>query len=190
MTIEFKPEAGEQIIWSGRPIAFWLAIRRTAQPLLMAFTFVMVFFVYLHEMRQPAPRINPDLQKTMITGQIIFATMAGAFSIFAVATAILFWQRAYRTTYHLTNRRAVIDTAGPIPRRLSVPLEHVRFIDLRSNFLGPGDLIFAEISRFSIDGWGKRGEGFIAISEPAKVERLARDAIEETLTTRTRGPWQ
>jgi hypothetical protein len=100
------------------------------------------------------------------------------------------WQRAYRTTYHLTNRRVVIDTAGPVPRRTSIPLEHLRLIDLRSNFIGPGDLVFAEVTGFGINGWGKRGEGFVATPEAVHVERLVRNAIDNTFTTRERGPWQ
>jgi len=71
-----------------------------------------------------------------------------------------------------------------------MPLEHLRFNELRGGFLGPSDIIFNETMRFSLDGWGVRGEGFIAIPEAIRVERLVRDAIEQTFATRSRSPWQ
>jgi hypothetical protein len=104
--------------------------------------------------------------------------------------ALWFWWRAFRTTYLLTDRRVVINTPGPIARRTSVPLEHVRLIEFRSKLFGPGDLIFSETQHLTFYGWGPRADGFIAIPDARQVERLVRDAIEQTFATRTRGPWQ
>jgi hypothetical protein len=190
MTNEVELDAGENMIWSGRPIAPWLAVRRAAPPLLVAIVLMTMCAIYWYELNYAAPRSDPKLQSMMVVGQIVFGTLAAALSAFSIAAALWMWQRAYRTTYHLTNRRVVIDTAGPFPRRTSIPLEHLRFIDLRSSFFGPSDLIFAEANHFSINGWGKRGEGFIATPEATHVERLVRGAIEQTFATRTRGPWQ
>ena len=116
--------------------------------------------------------------------------MATIFSFYGLLAVLWLWLRAFRTTYMLTNRRVVIDTAGLLPRRTSMPLEHIRFVEFRSKFFGPGDVVFDETWRPSLDGWGRRGEGFIAVPDAARVENQVRDAIEQTFATRTRGPWQ
>jgi hypothetical protein len=157
---------------------------------LVAIVLMTMCVIYWYELNYAASRSGSKLQNMMVVGQIFMGTLAAVLSAFSIAAALWLRQRAYRTSYYLTNRRVVIDTAGPIPRRTSIPLEHLRFIELRSRLLGPSDLIFNETRRFSIDGWGVRGEGFIAIPEATRVERLVLDAIEQTFATRSRSPWQ
>jgi hypothetical protein len=191
MTTEaLQLDPGEQLLWSGRPVPMWFAMRRAWRPLLMAIVFLALFVVYLVELNRVPPRIDPILDHVTMVGQIVFAIVTGLLSFCSVLAALWMWQRAYRTTYYLTNRRVVIDIASLIARRTSMPLEHLRFIELQSRLLGPSDLIFSESWRFNLVGWGLRGEGFIAILEASRVEGLVRAAIDQTFTMRTRGPWQ
>src|SRR5262249_29145383 len=141
-----------------------------------------------HRRLPPLPGYPRDFPPAMLVRTV--QQIAGAFGLFALLAVLWFCLRAYRTSYQLTNRRVVIETASPVARRLSIPLEHLRHIELRSRWLGPSDIVFSEARNFSLEGWGPRGEGFMAIADAERVEGLVRAAIEQTFSTRTRGPWQ
>jgi hypothetical protein len=183
-------DPGEQLIWSGKPKPVWFAMRMASRPLLAGIGFLVLFVIYSSDVNRGISQIDPKIVQVTIVARIVFAIIAGVLSSISVIAALWMWLRAHRTTYQLTNRRAVIDTRGPIPRRISIPLEHLRFVELRSRFFGPSDLIFSETRGFSPDGWGPRGQGFIAITDANQVESLVRTAIDQTFVTRTRGPWQ
>jgi hypothetical protein len=175
-------DPGEESIWSGRPSAVWYACRRAGLAFLIgSLALINALAFILASNRLPAeadPKFAPQLKMTAIIG------------LGCILAVVWSWLRASRTIYLLTNRRVVIDTAGPISRRTSIPLEHVRFIELRSMLFGPSDLIFIERRRAGFDGWRLRGDGFIAIPDTIRVEELVRRAIDQTFVTRARGPWQ
>jgi hypothetical protein len=179
-------DSGEQVIWSGKPNAAWYAFRRLNSHGLSSFAFfmftILLFTSLFTLLAKPAGAPAPPDPTTVKFGVAL---------AFLCLTAIV-WLCVCgsRTQYLLTNRRLVIDTLRPSAKRISVPLEHVRFIELRSGLFGPGDLIFHETSQRVFGGWGFRNEGFIAIREAKQVERLLREAIDQTFTARTRGPWQ
>ena len=75
------------------------------------------------------------------------------------------------------------------PDLIFISREHLDRLS-QERLSGPADLVFNETRRFSLDGWGLRGEGFIAIADAKHVEGLVRMAIEKTFATRMRGPWQ
>ena len=183
-------DPGEVLLWSDRPKAIWLALRKARQPLLLAILFlVFSSALFVEHGRLPPFPADPKNFHPAIFARTL-QEMAGVFGLFGLLAASWFCLRAYRTSYQLTNRRVVIDTASPVPRRLSIPLEHLRFVELRSRLLGPSDIVFSEARNISLDGWGPRGVGFIAIADAERVEGLVRAAIEQTFSTRTRGPWQ
>jgi hypothetical protein len=183
-------DPGEVLLWSDRPKTMWLAFRKARQPLLLAIFFLLFASALFGEHRRlpPLPGYPRDFPPAMLVRTL--QQMAGLFGLFGLLAGLWFCLRAYRTSYQLTNRRVVIDTASPVARRLSIPLEHLRYIELRSRWLGPSDIVFSEARNFSLEGWGPRGEGFIAIADAERVEGLVRAAIEQTFSTRTRGPWQ
>ena len=180
-------DPGEVLLWTDRPKAMWLALRKARQPLLLAI-FLLLFLFTEHGRLPPLPGGPRNFPPAMFVRTV--QLMAGAFGLFALLAGLWVCLRAYRTSYQLTNRRVVIDTASPVARRLSIPLEHLRYIELRSRWLGPSDIVFSEARNFSLEGWGPRGEGFMAIADAERVEGLVRAAIEQTFSTRTRGPWQ
>jgi hypothetical protein len=184
-------DPGEELLWSGRPNPTWFALGRGWKPLLFA-VFVLIALVSSWtspQLQKLPPHSDPKLGHVLLIFEGFWA-VAGVLGICSLLVVLWFWLRALRTTYTLTSRRVLIDTVGPLPRRFSVPLEHLRFVEVRSKLLGPGDLVFNETGRASLDGWGVRGEGFIAIPDASHVEELMRAAIEKTFSTRTRGPWQ
>jgi hypothetical protein len=183
-------DLGEELVWSGRPAPLWYALRRGVWfavfgAMLLAHAIVFPQGQFTNQSRMTQQEYDRLIEASR-PGRI-FAGIAG---ICCILVGGWFAWRAFRTRYLLTNRRVVIDTAGPLPRRLSIPLEHVRFIERREKIAGPGDVIFAERWRASVDGLGLRGEGFIAIHDSAHVEGLVRAAIDQTFATRSRGPWQ
>lgn len=190
MTNEGTLDAGEQVIWSGKPVAQWLALRRISQPLFIAIMLLTICLLYLYDFSYAGPRLQPKHLDMVAVSLTVFGAISGIGSLIGFTAAVWLWLRTFRTAYYLTDRRVIIDVRGPFGRRTSIPLEHVRFIDLRSGFFGLGDLLFNETQRFSFDGWGIRGEGFMAIPDAARVERLVRDAIDKTFATRSRSPWR
>jgi hypothetical protein len=184
-------DPGEELVWSGRPNAVWFAIRRAWWLLLVAIALLTVSVVLFVKFGRPVspPPVDPNSIHPIAIIRML-QEMGTGFGVFGILAAIWLWVRAIQTTYMLTSRRIVIDTAGILPRRTSMPLEHIRFIEFRSKLLGPGDVVLNETWRPSLDGWGRRGEGFIAIPDASRVEQMVRAAIERTFTTRTRGPWQ
>jgi hypothetical protein len=182
-------EPGEVCLWSGKPNAIWFAVRRGWKPLLMAIIFLAASVGFFLQTSRLPESAGPQMPEIRIIART-FHELAAIAGVCGLVAFLWLWFRASRTIYTLTNRRVVIDTVGPAPRRSSTPLEHVRFIEVRSGLFGPSDLIFDETRRMSFDGWGLRSEGFIAIPDAARVEKLVTAAIEQTFASRTRGPWQ
>jgi hypothetical protein len=184
-------DPGEELIWSGRPSPMWLAIRRGWWFLIFGVLLVGSFISFL--VAPGFARLPAQTEQSLNQG-VIAARAIHTWGAVVGAGLLLFfgwlWRRAARTTYLLTNRRIVVDAAGPMARRMSIPLEHLRFIDLRSRLVGPADLTFNETRVFGIEGWGPRREGFLAVPDAAQVERMVRAAIDQTFATRGRGPWQ
>lgn len=96
-----------------------------------------------------------------------------------VLSPLFYYWRAHKIAYVLTDKRAVIDIQGPFGGRTSVPLDQVPFVNLKGvGNGGIGSVMFMENTRS-----GRRGrtytveDGFVAITEPQKVERQMRDAI-------------
>jgi hypothetical protein len=168
----------------------WLALRKARQPLLLAIVFLLFSLTLFaeHGRLPPLPADPKSFPPAMVVRTV--QLMAGFLGLFGLLAGLWFCFRAYRTSYQLTNRRVVIDRGSPVARRLSIPLEHLRYVELRSRWLGPSDIVFSEARNFSLEGWGPRGEGFMAIADAERVEGLVRAAIEQTFSTRTRGPWQ
>src|SRR5262249_33671508 len=97
-----------------------------------------------------------------------------------VLSPIWYFWRAGRTTYILTDQRAIIDVSGPFPHRTSVPLSQVPFIETRQSFGGFGDVLFQEPIRTAYNRGMMQRDGFVAIAEPDRVEQLLRSAMEKS----------
>jgi hypothetical protein len=72
-------------------------------------------------------------------------------------------------------------SVGPFARRFSVPLEQIRFVDTRPSAGDAGSILFKETAtRDGEGGTTISREGFVAIADVDRVDRLLRQAIEQT----------
>ena len=86
---------------------------------------------------------------------------------------LLVW-RARVTDYALTDRRVLIVVHRPFGHRVIVPLSRIRSIELRPRSGGVGDVLIHE----AVPGTEVQSrEGFMAIPDAEKVERLLRSAL-------------
>jgi hypothetical protein len=178
-------DPGEDILWTGRPDPLRLALRQGRWPFLIGVIFLLFAFMFM----QMSWQLDADLKRFSKTIKATDAPFSPMFFVFdyiflvlglvGVLAPLWFWFRATRTRYALTNRRAVIDNAGPSARFISVPLQQISFIEHRPGAGGFGHVIFREVLRPGVDGWGPRGDGFIAIPDATQVERLVRTAIAD-----------
>src|SRR5262249_4043304 len=170
-------DPGEQLIWQGKPYAGRYALRKAAY----TFPFGIVFFgfslagIYSAYMAQDKAtnQLGSPFWLFVIPFVIIGACM--------VLSPAWYFFRATATTYVLTDRRAIMDISGPFPRRISVPLNQVPFVDVRSSNQGPGHVLFQEGTRYYGNGEGMtQRDGFIAIADAAKVGQMLRSAIQKS----------
>jgi hypothetical protein len=196
MTTEFAwLEPGERIVWSGKPNPRRFALVRGLMPFFLGVVFIGVasFTFGMGLLRLPGPPLTGPqaasfkrLDLAMDLYLTFMGTLSGGGGLVLALAPVWLWFRARRMTYAVTDRRVVIDCTGPRPRRQSILLEHVRFIELRPPRKGAGDVVVQETMRPGLDGWAPRGEGFVGIPKAAKVEQRLRAAIEATFSSRTR----
>jgi hypothetical protein len=174
-------DPGEQLIWQGKPYPARYALRKAAYRfpagiLFFAFSLFWLYGAYMAENKTPSQLGFPF----WMFG--IPFVIAGACMALSPAWHLL---RATSTTYALTDRRAIMDISGPFPRRISVPLNQVPFVDVRSASEGPGHVLFQEAAPYYRSGGRMtQRDGFIAIAEAAKVGQMLRSAIQKSTDAR------
>jgi hypothetical protein len=160
-------DSGERVLWWGQPDPKKYAFRKSWGSFLFGIPFFgfAVFWTYM-------------------------ASAGGVFAAFGVPFLLVglgmllspLWHfvRGTRVTYALTERRAVIDIAGFMPKRISVPLSQIQFVDLRAGADGSGDVYFKESVSRNSNGTSISRDGFIAISDAEKAEQLLRNAVDSS----------
>src|SRR5262249_23754299 len=142
----------EKLLWSGMPDPRRYALRKSW----LLFLFGIIFFLWVSASLTP-------------TGTLFFIVMT-AFAL----SPVWHYMRGMRTTYAVTDQRVVIDIAGTMPRRISVPLNQIPFIDMRVRGDGSGDLFFKNLG----DSEAVQRIGFMAIPDVRRVEQLLRRAVD------------
>jgi hypothetical protein len=161
-------DPGEQPIWQGKPYPARYALRKAAYTfpagiLFFAFSLFWIYGAYMTENKTPS--------------QLGFPCM--------VLSPAWYFFRATSTTYALTDQRVIMDISGLFPRRTSVPLSPVPFVDIRASNDGPGHVLFQETVAHYRSGRGMtQRDGFIAIADAAKVGQLLRSAIQKSTEAR------
>jgi hypothetical protein len=159
-------DRGEKVLWLGHPNPPIYAFRKSWQTFLFGIPFFAfaVFWTY----------------KASVGGTFaLFGIPFLAIGLGMVLSPLWHYLRGTRATYALTDRRAVIDIAGFMPRRISVPLSEIEFIDMRARDSGSGDVYFKEtVSRGSSRNQFVNREGFVAIPGARRVEQLLRNAVD------------
>ena len=165
-------DPGEQIVWSGRPNAGNYAIKKSVG----SFWFGVFFFGFAVFWVNGA-YYQSGLQFALYGAPIVIAGLA------MLLSPLWHFIRGRRTTYLLTDRRAIIDTSGLFPKRLSVPLSQVRFVELKASNRESGDILFRDYVVGGADAQSIKQDGFIAISDATYVDRLVRTAIDKMHNT-------
>jgi len=174
-------DPGEQLIWQGKPYPIRYALRKAAYtfPFGIFFFGFSLFWIY-----------SAYMASNKATNQLGFAfwmfgipfVIVGACMVLSPAWHLL---RAASTTYALTDRRAIMDISGPFPRRTSIPLNQVPFVDVRASNEGPGHVLFQEVvPYYRSSGAMTQRDGFVAIADAAKVGQMLRSAIQKPTNAR------
>jgi hypothetical protein len=169
-------DPGERVIWSGKPDAPRYAFRKAWYTFAFGLFFLgfSVFWV---------------VGATKQSGWE-FSSFGMLFVIIGACMVLSpLWQifRATRTTYALTDRRAITDISGPFPQRTSVPLKQIPFVDVRSSAAGPGHVLFQESAAYQNGGVTLR-DGFIAIAGADNVGQLLRRTIDKAINSGAGNP--
>ncbi len=176
-------DPGERLIWSANPDPPRYALRKGTYTFLFGIFFFGFSLFWIH---------GAYTAESRATSQLLFPFwMFGIPFVIAGASMVLspvwYFFRAMHTTYALTNRRAIMDISGPFPRRTSVPLHQIPFVDVRSAAEGPGHVLFQEAATsYNNKGMTQR-DGFIAIADAARVGQMLRSTIEKSASARLNG---
>jgi hypothetical protein len=159
-------DRGEKVLWWAHPEPLMYAFKKSWQTFLFGIPF-FAFAIFW-------------TSKASVGGTFaLFGIPFLAIGLGMVLSPLWHYFRGTRATYALTDRRAVIDIAGFMPRRISVPLSEVEFIDMRARDSGSGDVYFKEtISRGSSRSQFVNREGFVAVADAKRVESLLRNAVD------------
>jgi hypothetical protein len=169
-------DPGEQLIWSGNPYPARYALRKAAYPFLFGTVFFgfSLFWMYVAHMAEGKATNQLGFEFWMFG--IPFAIVGACFVLSPA------WQffRAARTTYALTNRRAIMDISGPFPRRTSVPLRQIPFVEVRASAEGPGHVLFQEPAISYYNTGMMQRDGFVAVAKAARLGQILRSAIDKS----------
>jgi hypothetical protein len=159
-------DPGEKVLWTGRPHAGDFATQRGLSALLFG-----LFWLALTGWAAYGAFEKGGLP-------FLFASGFALIGLFIALTPAWRFYEAKHTVYALTNRRALIQVSGFNPSRRSVPLQQIRFIEMRaSDEKDVGNIYFQDIVHTG-EGTALHREGFIAVPDAGNVERLLRRAIE------------
>jgi hypothetical protein len=172
-------DPGESVVWSGRPNALRYALTLSWYTFLFGIFFFGFSLVWISIAWGKAPK---DGNFFFLFGIPFVVIGAGL-----VLSPLWHLWRGARATYALTNRRAVTVIDGLFARRLSVPLSQIRFVDVRASVSGFGNVYFKETAVPGSEGGTTiKREGFIAIPDVPKVERLLRAEVDRAASTQQR----
>jgi hypothetical protein len=170
----------ERLLWSGKPGPVRYALGEGIGPFVVG-AFVLLFaWGWISIGTMTGIHANSSTAIFFWPVAILFLALGAAM----LASALWHLYKAFRTTYFLTNKRAIVAVSGIRPHRLSVPLGSINAIDARPYCDDHGSIIFKEeIVKHVGEGGQVVGEsiyheGFIAIPDLAGVERILRRAID------------
>ena len=161
-------DSGERLIWSGKPNPFRYAIKKGTTTFLFGLFFFgfAIFWTY-----------GAANQSGMF-----FASFGIPFLVVGLGLVLSpAWHyfRGERAMYALTDHRAVIDISDMFPKRVSVPLKQIKFVELKRSGTGFGDVLFREIVSSGGEGTSITRDGFFAIADVDSVDQLLRRAVEK-----------
>jgi hypothetical protein len=155
---------GETLLWFGHPDLPRYARAKSLTPSLVGIAFLCL--------------IVPGALRSdgNSFGALFFMTISALLAL----SPLWHLARGRWTTYVLTDKRAMINIAGILPRRIIVPFSAISHIDVHapgSTTNDIGDIVYVP-SRPAGDG-ETRPIGFYAVPDVKNVEQIFRKAIED-----------
>lgn len=174
--IERELDAGERLLWTGRPnAARWKVKAFRMWPFAFLLSAFMAFWMW-----GATAALRNDLQNGKTPSLLLIAFPA--FGLFMLYPAGTMWlgpwlqaARARRTFYAVTDRRALLVTAGRKRSVQSVSPAQMQ-IERRDYSDSEGDLILMKVVKG--DGETTIETGFFAIPNPRHVEQLIRQNLK------------
>jgi len=163
-------DPGEQLIWTGTPRVLRYTAAMGRRPFLVGI-FVCGFALYWMHIGA--------LANFPFAPFGIVVLISGSAMLLSPARHLL---GGLRASYALTDRRAILDLATG---RISVPLAQVQYIDVRRSRDGGGDIYFQDTYVPGTESQTLRRNGFVAIDDVGKVEKLLRAAVDNVTAGRT-----
>jgi hypothetical protein len=161
-------DRGEKLLWSGKPDPQRYAFAKSRLPFFIGISCLGI----AGSLASGAIQAHPS----SIWLEIAFWTIGSAL----VFSPLWYSYEAERTTYALTDRRAVVDYAGFMPQRTSYPLNRITLIEMRPRRGGSGHVYFHHTQDPTQEDIIKtiHREGFVAVPEIHRVEQLLRNAVD------------
>jgi hypothetical protein len=168
-------DPGEHVLWSGNPNPLRFSLRKSLPGALIGIPF-FAFSLFWISTAYNVPSENSPLPVPFWIFGIPFVLVGSGM----VLSPIWHYMRALRTSYIVTDQRAVIDYSGPFGRKVSVPLNRMPFIESRRSFGDFGHILFQEATVSSYNAGMSQRDGFVAVPAPAQVEQILRTAVDKT----------
>lgn len=164
----------EQLVWWGQPVPA-LLVQAVLPPLAVVLVWAAVALFVIATVI-----LGPPVMLVWAPGLVI----AGAA---AVRSTVQAWRAAHRTTYVLTDRRALViapSTKLFARRRLEV-VSYVPADDMSrtTDVEGRGDVVFAKVKTPRKHGYDMKSMGFMGITNAVDVERLVRLTLVPSSST-------
>jgi hypothetical protein len=172
-------DPGERLLWSEKPNAGSYALRKGGLTSLVGIPFV-AFSLFWVAMASTASSRTSDHPASFFWMFGIPFVLVG---VGLVLSPLWYYWRGTQATYALTNRRAIIDIAGQFPRRISVPLHQIPFVEVRASADGPGHVLFQEAVMYHSRPSLPQRDGFIGISKAEHVGQMLRTSIDKARET-------
>lgn len=182
MSILSALEAGEAILWTGRPRSLRRLVMRTVPKALFGLGF-LAFTILWMAMVVQGEHNNWDKGRAVEPFEfhnVLIAKLVGLWMIppglGLLTWPLRTWTRLKGTCYALTDRRAIISEPGLLgrPRIRRYTADSLRLMRMEEHEEGTGDLIFeSPPNRVGI----ARPVGFLGIEEAREVEKLVRRTL-------------
>jgi hypothetical protein len=178
--LELSP--GEQVLWTNRPRAVSRLVWQAAPKAFLGLAIVtfVVFWMFMvirggHNGWEKGKHVPP-----FAPHNVLIAAVAGLWLIppglYVLTWPLRDWQRLRKSSYVLTNRRAIIIEPGFLggTKTHTYVSESLRLMRVEEHSDGSGDLIFENRSTWT---GLTRTLGFLGIDDPRSVETLVRQTL-------------
>lgn len=194
MSILSALEAGETLVWTGRPRSLRRLVMRTIPKTLFGLAFLAFTILWMAMVVQGGGKWDKGRAvQPFESHNVLIATLAGLWMIppglYMLTWPLRTWSRLKGTSYALTDRRAVISEPGLLgrPKIGRYTADSLRLMRLEEDDDGTGDLIFeSPPNRVGM----AQTVGFLGIEEAREVEALVRRTLFSPGPPRSESPAQ